>query len=244
MPCQNPAQWPDLLVYARLSCSFASSTCSWSGCLAGWCCWRAVTPPRTRRSWCCGMRSRCCGGRSPARGRTGPTGRCSPRWPGCCPGACGCTGSSPRAPCWPGTAAWSASKWTYPNAPGRPPVQPGVRDAGGAAGAGEPALGIPAHPGRAARPRVPGRRGDDPPDPGRCRARSRAAAGVADLAAVPGSPGVRASLACDFLHVDTVLPAAPVRAVRDGDRDPDGAYPGRHRPPGPGPGPPSRPATC
>ena len=33
--------------------------------------------------------------------------------------------------------------------------------------------------------------GDDPPDPGRRRARSRAAAGVADLAAVPGRPGVR-----------------------------------------------------
>ncbi len=36
VPCQNPACCPDLLVYARRSCSFASSTSSWSGCwLAG-----------------------------------------------------------------------------------------------------------------------------------------------------------------------------------------------------------------
>lgn len=31
---------------------------------------------------------------------------CWPPWPGCCPGACGCTGSLRRAPCWPGTGAW------------------------------------------------------------------------------------------------------------------------------------------
>ena len=89
----KPRAWPDLLLYARRSCSSASSTCSWSGCSAGWRSWRAVTPPRTRRSSCCGTRSRCCGGRSPARGRTGLTVPCSPPWPGCCPGTCGCTGS-------------------------------------------------------------------------------------------------------------------------------------------------------
>ena len=36
VPCQNLACCPDLLVYARRSCSSASSTCSWSACLAGW----------------------------------------------------------------------------------------------------------------------------------------------------------------------------------------------------------------
>jgi Homeodomain-like domain len=46
--CQNSACCPDLLVYARRSCSSASSTCSWSVYSAGWCCWRAVTPPRRR----------------------------------------------------------------------------------------------------------------------------------------------------------------------------------------------------
>jgi hypothetical protein len=54
-----------------------------------------------------------------------------------------------------------------------------------------PALGVPAHPGRAARPGVPGGGGDDPPDPGRRQPRTRAAAGVADLAAVPGQQARR-----------------------------------------------------
>ena len=35
-----------------------------------------------------------------------------------------------------------------------------------AAGTAEPTLGVPAHPGRAARRGVPGETGDDPPDPG------------------------------------------------------------------------------
>jgi putative transposase len=51
---------------------------------------------------------------------------------------------------------------------------------------------------------VSGGGGGDPTDPGRCRARPRAAAGVADLAAVPESAGVW-HLACDFLHLGTVL---------------------------------------
>ena len=89
----KPCAGSDLLFYARRSCPFASSTCSWSGCSAGWCCWRAVTPPRTRRSWSSGRRSRCCGVRSPDRGRAGLTAPFSPRWPGCCPGICGRTGS-------------------------------------------------------------------------------------------------------------------------------------------------------
>ena len=59
--------------YPRHSCSSASSTCSWCGCSAGWRCSRAATPPKTWRSWSCGMRSRSCAARSPARSRTGPT---------------------------------------------------------------------------------------------------------------------------------------------------------------------------
>ena len=47
---------PDLLLYARCLCLSVSSTCSWSGCSAGWCCWRAVMPSRMRRSWCSGVR--------------------------------------------------------------------------------------------------------------------------------------------------------------------------------------------
>jgi putative transposase len=66
------------------------------------------------------------------------------------------------------------------------------------------------------------------PDPGRRRLRPRAAAGVAEVAAVPASPG--------SWHPGLRFPpcrhrAAPagVRAVRNGDPDPDGAHPGRHR---------------
>ena len=45
--------------------------------------------------------------------------------------------------------------------------------------------------------------GDDPPDPGRCRARPRASAGIAHLAQflTTQASGI---LACDFLHVGTV----------------------------------------
>src|SRR5439155_22012295 len=50
--------------------------------------------------------------------------------------------------------------------------------------------GAPSHPRRTPRPRLPHRRGNDPPDPGRRRAHARAAPGVTDLAAVPGLPGV------------------------------------------------------
>jgi len=46
-------------------------------------------PPRTRRSWSCGMRSQSFAGRSPGRRRTGLTVPWSPPWRGCCPGACG-----------------------------------------------------------------------------------------------------------------------------------------------------------
>src|ERR1017187_5543057 len=112
----------------------------------------------------------------------------------------------------------------------RTPANPGrgarARRADGPA---EPVLGLPAHPGRACRPRAPRWRGNDPADPGRSRAQARTAPGVTDLAAVPGRPGLRHP----GLRLPACrhgLPAARVRAVRDGDPDPDGAHPGRHRP--------------
>ena len=62
-PVPKPCAWPDLLLYARLSCSFVWSISLWSGCSAGWLCWCEATPSRTWRSWSSGMRSRCCGAR-------------------------------------------------------------------------------------------------------------------------------------------------------------------------------------
>jgi hypothetical protein len=69
----KPAHGPGLLLYALRSCASVSSTCSWSGCSAGWRCWRGATPSRTRRSWSCGMRSLSCAGRSLGRSQTGLT---------------------------------------------------------------------------------------------------------------------------------------------------------------------------
>jgi hypothetical protein len=96
----------------------------------------------------------------------------------------------------PGTLlAWHRrlvkKKWIYPNTAGRPPVPEEIRELVPAAGQAEPALGTPPHPGRAPRARVPHRRGNDPPDPGRRRAHARPAPGVTHLAAVPGLPGIR-----------------------------------------------------
>jgi hypothetical protein len=47
-----------------------------------------ATPRKTRRPWCCGMRSRYYGVRSSVRSRTGPTAVSSLRWYDCCPGTC------------------------------------------------------------------------------------------------------------------------------------------------------------
>jgi hypothetical protein len=87
---------------------------------------RGATPPRTRRSWSSATRSRCCGGRSPARDRTGRTVPCSPPWQGCSRVPAAAPDRNPGH-----LLAWHrrlvSKKWTYPNAPGRPPVPEEVR---------------------------------------------------------------------------------------------------------------------
>ena len=74
----------------------------------------------------------------------------------------------------------------------RTPAGPGGDPcASPAAGQAEPAVGTPAHPRRTRRPRVPHRRRNHPPDPGRSRAHTRTTPGITDLAAVPDLPGSR-----------------------------------------------------
>jgi putative transposase len=89
----------------------------------------------------------------------------------------------------PGTLmAWHrrlvSGKRAYPSAPGRPPVPAGVRALVEELARQNSRWGYRRIQGELA---GPGYRvgGDDPPDPGRRRARPRAAAGVGRMAAVP-----------------------------------------------------------
>jgi hypothetical protein len=53
------------LRHYRGSCLSVCCIWAWSECSAAWSCWAAVGRPRTRRSWCCGMRWWCCAARWP-----------------------------------------------------------------------------------------------------------------------------------------------------------------------------------
>jgi hypothetical protein len=111
-------------------------------------------------------------------------------------------------------------KRTYPNAAGRAPVPGEVRALVEQLARENPRGGVPAHSGRAGRPGAPGGGGYDPPDPDRGGLRPRAPAGVAEVAAVPGRPGIRlaqgvaAGADKSGSYLDDLAPGR-VRAVAD-----------------------------
>jgi putative transposase len=108
-------------------------------------------------------------------------------------------------------------KWTCPGRPGRPPVPAGARTLAERLARQNPRWGTGGSKG-SWQARVPGGGGDDPPDSGRSWPGSRAAAVVTDVAAVPGSPGIRHPRV-RFLNGHGAA-AAAVRAGRAGDPDP------------------------
>ena len=84
------------------------------------------------------------------------------------------------------------TRWTYPNRPGRPPINEAIAALVVRMATENPELGIQEDPGRAAHTRPPRRRLDDPPDPQ--TPPDSAGTGAAhrhQLAAVPAHPSPR-----------------------------------------------------
>jgi putative transposase len=96
-------------------------------------------------------------------------------------------------------------KWTYPNPSRTTTDQRHHHHVGAADGVGEPELGIPQDPGRAAQTRPPRRRLDDPADPApRPNPTGAITARGYELAAVPAHAGQQHA-GVDFFHVDCAV---------------------------------------
>jgi hypothetical protein len=126
-------------------------------------CSDAPTPPRTSSFTCCGTRSPFRAAPIHGRGWTGRTGPSSP------PRPAAASGAALPSPGHPGHDPALASPPRPPTLDLSQPVRTATdrqrtRRPRGADGPGEPMLGLPANPRRAAQARPPCRRLDDPPD--------------------------------------------------------------------------------
>ena len=125
-------------------------------------------PPRTSSSSCCGTGAQPCSA-APTHGRPPRLGGLRAMLPP--PSSSGCPEHCVRHRLiTPDTILrWHRRpvrrRWTYPHRTGRPADRRRPRRPGRAHGAGEPAMGIHATPGRADQTRPPHRCLDDPPDP-------------------------------------------------------------------------------
>jgi hypothetical protein len=154
-------------------------------------CWPAATPPRTWRSWCSATNSPCCVGRSHAPGSSPPTAPTRGAQPGTAAlalvvllrearhAAALASATGRRRLDLP--APWNRATATRPGHPGAD-RQPGQ---------GEPALGLPAHQGRAVAPWCSDLGDRDPHHAAPPWTGSDAAADDHHLAGVPAPAGRR-----------------------------------------------------
>jgi hypothetical protein len=123
--------------------------------------------------------------------------------------------------------------------------RPDYHRADRADGPREPDPGLPAHPRRTTQARLPRRSIHDPPDPqAKVDTAGAAARDRHVMATVPASASLQPA-GCGLLpRRRRHHPQTDLRVLRRRSPRPPRAHPRSNQPPDPGPGPPSKPATC